>query len=251
MMPLVPLAYGLLACAGWMFGIAAYQLAHALTGRLFGLQVEVVSVGFGPTIVSRRFANWEFRIALLIWGGYTTYQGGVPEEDADLCLDDASILRFLDLAPLKRVAIALSGPLTSLLLGLLLVSVPIVATAPQLAVVPQPQSMVSPCAVEGLALMDRPSDWEGQQRLFADTAFELTHRAVAFQSLEGWGSFIGFMVTAGLVGDDSAWAWLSCLGTLFLWNGLFNLLPIPPMNGATTSWAIYGLLAESCRRTCG
>lgn len=87
--------------------------------------------------------------------------------------------------------------------------------------------------------MEQPSSWDGQGELFTRTAVEFMRRLVLFESLEDWGGYFGFCVTAGLVGSHSGWGWITCIGVVVLLNGIINLCPIPVLNGGHVVFLLY------------
>jgi membrane-associated protease RseP (regulator of RpoE activity) len=225
---LTPWCYGLAAFLLCQAVVAAYQFAQAAVGTAFGIRLREVSVGVGPTLFRRTFGAWRFRLGALPLGGYTTFKG---QDDADASGWETAAGRFQDAAALGQMLTVLSGPLVPLILGLVLLGLPVWASAPQLAVTLPDGSIVRPCAVGGLTLRDEPSTAEGQWRLFRETFIEFALRTVTFRSLEGWGGYVGFFVTCGTAGAVSTWAWLTSLGVVFMGLGLVNLLPIPTLNG--------------------
>src|SRR5262249_51161177 len=83
----------------------------------------------------------------------------------------------------------------------------------------------------GLTVAQQTTTWDGQWGLFRSTFAEFFLRVVSFQSLKGWGGFLGWHSTLGSVGLYSREAWLSCFGVTVFGLGVINLLPIPTLNG--------------------
>jgi membrane-associated protease RseP (regulator of RpoE activity) len=230
---------------------ALYVFAQAWAGWRAGIHVEEVCVGFGPSVYRQGFDRWTFRFGLFPLGGYTRFKGegeGKDQENLPESPDD-----FRQASLLTRLGIVTIGPLTNLLVGVTLISLPIVVGAPKLMVTSPAQSMVKPCAVGGLALADETSTWDSQGEFFRDTAIEFVIRVVTFQSLENWGGYIGYIVTCGVVGSLSFWGWVTCMGTVALIYGLLNLLPLPSLNGFHVLTFLYeavtGMTVSSPFRT--
>src|SRR3954468_17475736 len=69
------LAFYLLALLGFGFVIAIHEFGHFLFAKLAGVKVERFSIGFGPTLLSRRIGETEYTISLLPLGGYVKMLG--------------------------------------------------------------------------------------------------------------------------------------------------------------------------------
>lgn len=246
-MNLMPDLFAILTYIALQLGTAVYVFAQGLLGRRFGLVVEEIGIGIGPAIYKGNWAGMPFRIKVWPWGGHTKFRGEEGDEEepngsqiyvaaeiSENCgtaaLPEPGV-RFRDAPPGTKMAVVLIGPALYLLLGLFLLGLPVLLNAKQLKVVPHDRSQVHPSAVPGLALEKSSSTWQGQANLFEQSGLEFTLRLACFQSLEGWGSFIGFIITAGVIGSLSVAGWISSLGVVFLLQGLVNLLPVPLMNG--------------------
>ena len=97
--------------------VLIHESGHFAVAKLMGIKVLKFSVGFGPTLISRRWGRdqTEYVIAALPLGGYVKMlgeQGGepVPAEDSKRAFDN--------LAPGKRFLIALAGPMANLLFAI-------------------------------------------------------------------------------------------------------------------------------------
>jgi membrane-associated protease RseP (regulator of RpoE activity) len=221
------LLYGLGTLLVFELGVAIYQFAQAIAGAAGGIQVEAVSVGFGPVLFSRKIGGWEIRISAFPWGGYTRFKGTPDPEDP--VQDDTG--RFHRASIITRIVTVLIGPITNLVLAFVFLGIPVWAGADQMETAVRAESEVNPCAVPGLAFRHQPSTWELQLRLAEETAGQFTRRVITLDSLEGWGSTVGFLVTSGAIANVSVWGWFTAQGVLFLALGLFNLLPVPCLNG--------------------
>ncbi|RMF42382.1 MAG: hypothetical protein D6751_12135, partial [Deltaproteobacteria bacterium] len=90
--------------------IVLHEAGHALCARLFGLRVPVFSLGFGRALFSFRIGGTEFRCRLLPLGGYVQLPSRA--ENAAVACDGGAC--FDDLSWVRKSAILLAGPLTSL-----------------------------------------------------------------------------------------------------------------------------------------
>lgn len=222
------IAFGVAALLAYLVGTGFWVGATAAVGRFFGLGISEVSVGVGSTLFSTHLGSCRLKFGVVPLGGYTTFRQHQHDDAPDDPRNDSVLYN----APTHvRVAIALSGPLMSLLLGVFLLGISVAFNRGQLAVVPPHDSQIHPCGVGGLQIREDRSTAEGQWRLTRDTGLEFAYRLLTFQALEGWGGFTSFFITTGLLGPVSIAACITSLGVIFLSHGFLNLLPLPILNG--------------------
>lgn len=87
--------------------IVLHELGHYLFARAFGMRVHKFSVGFGPTLLSRRFGETVWQIALVPLGGYVQIQGMGEEADPG---DGRG---FKDKPRWQRALVLLGGPVAN------------------------------------------------------------------------------------------------------------------------------------------
>jgi len=92
-----------------------HELGHFLFAKLFGVRVEVFSIGFGPPIVSKRWGDTVYQVAAVPLGGFVKLYG---EEEK---LDDPKA--FSSKSPIQKILIAFAGPLFNIILTLFLLTV--------------------------------------------------------------------------------------------------------------------------------
>ncbi|WP_291522288.1 RIP metalloprotease RseP [Acidithiobacillus sp.] len=97
--------------------VLIHESGHFAVAKWMGVKVLRFSIGFGPTLISRRWGRdqTEYVIAALPLGGYVQMLGEqsgepVPAEDSKRAFDN--------LAPGKRFLIALAGPMANLLFAI-------------------------------------------------------------------------------------------------------------------------------------
>jgi len=91
--------------------IFVHELGHFLVAKWCGVEVQVFSMGFGPTIFSRKIGETVYRLALVPFGGYVKMAG--QEEDGGEAPNDPS--RGFSVKPLRhRAAIVAAGPAVNL-----------------------------------------------------------------------------------------------------------------------------------------
>lgn len=99
--------------------VSLHELGHLTVARLMGVKVLRFSVGFGKPFFTIKRRNIEWCLAPIPLGGYVkmvdTREGKVAAADLPYAFDKQH--------PAKRVAIVLAGPLTNLVLAVLLYAI--------------------------------------------------------------------------------------------------------------------------------
>ncbi|MCS7278336.1 MAG: RIP metalloprotease RseP [Aquificaceae bacterium] len=89
-----------------------HELGHFLMAKLFGVKVEIFSIGFGPVLLNKKIGETEYRVSALPLGGFVKLYG---EEES---LQDP---RAFSAKPnWQKILIAFGGPLFNLILAVLL-----------------------------------------------------------------------------------------------------------------------------------
>ncbi|MDQ7083328.1 MAG: RIP metalloprotease RseP [Aquificota bacterium] len=89
-----------------------HELGHFLFARIFGVKVEVFSVGFGPPLVTKKVGDTVYQIAAIPLGGFVKLYGENERTDDPQA--------FSSKPPWQRILIALAGPLFNFLLTIVL-----------------------------------------------------------------------------------------------------------------------------------
>ena len=95
--------------------VLVHEWGHFVIARLFGVRVDVFSIGFGPRLLGLRRGPTDYRISALPLGGYVRMAGDNPAEERRGDPDE-----FLSKPRWQRVLIALAGPTTNFLLAVVL-----------------------------------------------------------------------------------------------------------------------------------
>jgi len=95
--------------------VLVHEWGHFVIARLFGVRVEVFSIGFGPRLFGVKRGPTDYRLSALPLGGYVRMAGDNPAEERRGDPDE-----FLSKPRWQRVLIALAGPTTNFLLAVLL-----------------------------------------------------------------------------------------------------------------------------------
>lgn len=113
----------------WLYGIVClgfiiffHELGHFIAARIFGVDVESFSLGFGPAILRKKIRATEYRLSLLPLGGYCGMKG---EGDFRAALEAglASVPKtpgsLYAARPAARAAIGFAGPLFNVIFAFL------------------------------------------------------------------------------------------------------------------------------------
>ncbi len=92
-----------------------HELGHFLFAKLFGVKVEVFSIGFGPPLIKRKVGETLYQVAVVPLGGFVKLYG------EDQRLDDPRA--FSSKAGWQKILIAFAGPLFNVLLTVFLFAV--------------------------------------------------------------------------------------------------------------------------------
>jgi regulator of sigma E protease len=98
-----------------LFGVVVFvhELGHFLVAKRTGVFVERFAIGFGPALLKRKWGETEYAICAFPLGGYVKMRGEDPDEAARQAPDPRS---FSQIPPQKRIAIAMMGPISNLVL---------------------------------------------------------------------------------------------------------------------------------------
>jgi len=116
---------GLITVAAFLLALTllvfVHEMGHFLAARAAGIQILRFSIGFGPTVFSRRFGRdgTEWALCAIPLGGYVKMLG--QQTGQALVLTEAQRARSFDQASLRaRVGVIAAGPLANLALATLL-----------------------------------------------------------------------------------------------------------------------------------
>ena len=97
--------------------ILIHELGHFITAKVFGVRVEVFSIGFGKRLVGWRKGDTDYRISALPLGGYVKMSGENPMEART---GDPG--EFLSHPRWQRFIIAVTGPAMNIVLAVALLT---------------------------------------------------------------------------------------------------------------------------------
>ncbi|RDU73175.1 RIP metalloprotease RseP [Helicobacter aurati] len=116
------LLFSLLALS---FVVFFHELGHFLFAKIFGVRVEVFSIGFGPKLFAYRHRETQYCLSFIPLGGYVKLQGEVVSTNAGNMQDNQIACKqdsysLFAKHPFQRVLILFAGPLFNVLLAFLL-----------------------------------------------------------------------------------------------------------------------------------
>ncbi|MDA2914160.1 RIP metalloprotease RseP [Acidobacteriia bacterium AH_259_A11_L15] len=97
--------------------ILVHEWGHFVVAKLFGVRVNVFSLGFGPRLFGVRRGATDYRVSALPLGGYVSMAGESPMDERSGALDE-----FLSKPRWQRVLIALAGPAMNILVAVLVLA---------------------------------------------------------------------------------------------------------------------------------
>ncbi len=124
----------------------------------------------------------------------------------------------------------LVGPISNGVMGILLMLIPVQMQAKQLEVNPLTPVQIEPSGVPGLGFSTDASTIAGQFRAF-DESFIECWRGLHFFARDGWGGLLTTWITCGVSAEHGIFAWLTCTGIVLVGIMVFNLAPVPILNG--------------------
>jgi regulator of sigma E protease len=96
-----------------------HELGHFLMAKLFGVRVEVFSIGFGPKLLKKKFKGTEFAVSLIPLGGYVKLFGDDPFKKDEIPESERDV-SFSFKRKWARFWIVFGGPLANFIFSLVL-----------------------------------------------------------------------------------------------------------------------------------
>lgn len=93
-----------------------HELGHFLFARLFGVRVEVFSIGFGPKLLKKKWGGTEYAFSLIPLGGYVKMYGDDPFSK-DAVPEEERKFSFTHQNKWARFWIVIGGPLANFILA--------------------------------------------------------------------------------------------------------------------------------------
>lgn len=93
-----------------------HELGHFLFARLFGVRVEVFSIGFGPKLFKKKYGDTEYAVSAIPLGGYVKMFGDDPF-NKDEIPEEERPYSFTHQGKFARFWIVMGGPLANFILA--------------------------------------------------------------------------------------------------------------------------------------
>lgn len=170
--------------------IFIHESGHFLFAKLFGVGVQVFSLGFGRRLFGVVYKGTDYRVSLIPAGGYVLMEGADPFQDGgDGDADPDSPTAFMNKPVWQRLIIVAAGPAFNLVLPILVFTGLYMGGQPQVAAWVGQVSYDSPAWQAGLRPGDQIVSVDGTQvALWEDlyAPFDAARENVALQ-VEGKG----------------------------------------------------------------
>ena len=99
------------------FLVFFHELGHFTAAKLFGVKVEVFSIGFGKQIYAKRWKGTIWQFALIPLGGYVKMKG---QDDSKPTLVEQGNDSYNNKTPWQRIVILFAGPFANFVLAAIL-----------------------------------------------------------------------------------------------------------------------------------
>ena len=124
---LIHLIYMAIGLLGIGLVIFLHELGHFIAARSMGIDVEVLSYGFGPRLFSIYGPDTEYRLSAIPFGGYCRMKGSLDLmkalRDKSTTFEKTEHGSYFGTTPIRRIIIYLAGPLMNIVLAVLILSV--------------------------------------------------------------------------------------------------------------------------------
>ncbi|GAC1702411.1 MAG: RIP metalloprotease RseP [Candidatus Acidiferrum sp.] len=103
--------------------IMIHELGHFIVARLFGVRVDVFSIGFGPRLFGWKHGATDYRVSALPFGGYVRMAGqDMSEVDSGAKAPTGSPDELMSKPRWQRALISLAGPSVNLIFPIFLLT---------------------------------------------------------------------------------------------------------------------------------
>src|ERR1041384_5893401 len=140
--------------------ILLHELGHYLVGRFFDVKIDAFSIGFGPRLFGFRSGETDFKVCLILFGGYVKFAGEQPGDE------QSNDPRALPAKPRwQRMCITFAGPATNFVLAVALLTGLYMVQYPKIPMPPSPTvgevAPDGPAAKAGIREGDKVVQFDG------------------------------------------------------------------------------------------
>lgn len=154
--------------------ILLHELGHYLVGRFFDVKIDAFSIGFGPRLFGFRRGETDFKVCLILFGGYVKFAGEQPGDE------QTNDPRALPSKPRwQRLCITFAGPATNFVLAVALLTGLYMLQYPKVPMPPSPT--VGEVAPDGAAA--RAGIHEGDKVVQIDGVVDPTWETIALKEI--------------------------------------------------------------------
>lgn len=107
----------LIAFLALSFLVFFHELGHFIAARIFGVRVEVFSIGFGAKIFSKKIGETQYALSLIPLGGYVKLKG---QNDLDVLEQNCQNDSYGNKSPFVKITILFAGPFFNFILAFFL-----------------------------------------------------------------------------------------------------------------------------------
>lgn len=200
--------------------VIVHEAGHFIAARAANVRVYEFSIGFplSPRIATLRLSGTDFTVRLLPLGGFVRF----TEDDGNGAGEFFSNSR-------KRLFIAIAGPAFNIIFAIILTALYFVLRG----------AGVTEALFSSLGMV-----WEG----FYGTAAFIASIFKGSGSFENLSGPVGIAAMAGKAASGGALSLLYFTGVLSLSIGIFNLLPLPALDGGHIVLSLFEMVVLKGRR---
>ena len=225
--------------AGILASVIAHESGHLLAARCLNVKATEFFVGFGPTLFSRQSGEVLWGVKLFPLGGFVRIIGMNKKEKVDPADEPRT---FRQAAPWRRVVIAVAGPAVNIALAIALFFAFNLERepTPHDAAIASGETLRTTVDVSTASIAGLPAAVPGMVRAaIDDEAAEPGNRVL---------SPVGATRLAGQAAAESAAMALGLLAIVNVFLALFNLVPLPPLDGGHILLAAFDSVASRVMR---
>ncbi len=96
--------------------VFVHEFGHFILSKLFGIRVDVFSIGFGPKLFKKKWKGTEYCLSLFPLGGYVKIHGQEPGEAQGISKSDK--VAFVNKPIWQRILVVSAGPVFNFLFAI-------------------------------------------------------------------------------------------------------------------------------------